>query len=97
MRPGFVPATPCSMATMGARSSDMPSSSAAWDITLTNISGSKAASLPSDLTADMSGGSMVSTNGIPQFATPLRISIRYRSEISYQVDFGIFDSVLYPA
>ena len=65
MRPGFVPATPFSVATMGARLSDIPSFSAAWDITRSKAVGWKAASCPSDETADTSGGSTDFRNGIP--------------------------------
>ena len=65
MRPGFVFATPCSVATTGARSSVIPPTNSGWAITLTNASGSKSARRLSDSMADTSSGSMASANGIP--------------------------------
>ena len=75
MRPTFVLATPLSVATIGARSSDMPSRSAAWDITRSKMFRSEAASLLSDAIAEISGGSMVSTNGIPTIRNAAAVSL----------------------
>ena len=98
MRMGFVSATPCNVATIGASVVQICHlGSAAWDITLTNVSGLKAASCRSDAIADMSGGSMVSMNGIPTICNAAPASLRaIEPNVLDQGGFGAIDTILYP-
>ena len=64
-RPGFVPATPSSVETMGVRSSVIPPRSVGWDMILLDHCPFPPASCESDCKAAASGGSMDARKGLP--------------------------------